>query len=145
MKSKNQKTLKVLPKTHEQLKFISKGSGLTITEFLDELINEIFVIAASYPNNFNINYLPSISGSYVMVQCLGKGRVLLSGKFLIPKSMTEPQKEMTCNLLDDAMTAKAVENAENAKIEIEKGQDFDSVVQRLNAVNKKSCKVVSCK
>lgn len=134
MRTKGQKSIKVTERCHEQLKYISKGSKLTIGQFLDELVNEIFQNASSYPNGFVINHMTSISGSYTMVQCLGKNRILQSGKFLIPKSMTEPQKEMNCNLLEDAMDAKSLENA----LSIEKGQDFDSVVQRLNSVNKRA-------
>jgi hypothetical protein len=130
MREKGQKSVKVTERCHNQLKYISKGSKLTIGEFLDELVNEIFQNASSYPNGFNVNFMTSISGSYTMVQCLGKNRLLTSGKFLIPKSMTEPQKEMNCNLLEDAMTAKVVENAE--KIQVEKGMSFDSVAKRMS-------------
>ena len=126
MKSKNQKTLKVLPKTHEQLKFISKGSGLSITEFLNEFVDCFFTnVASQYQKGFTINYLPSISGSYVMVQALGRDRVLLSGRFLQPKNMSNGLQEINGDQLEDALNDKAM------RIQVDKSTTFSNVANQM--------------
>lgn len=83
MTKKGFKSIKVSEKCHEQLKFIAEGTKTPIGQFLDQLVNEIFMNAISYPKGFNINFLTSISGSYTMVQCLGRNRILTSGSFKV--------------------------------------------------------------
>jgi hypothetical protein len=127
MRKKALKSVKVTDKCHNQLKYISKGSKLTIGEFLDELVDSIFSnVACQYPTGFNINYLPSVSGSYVMVQCLGRNRILQSGKFLQPKTMSNGLQEINGDMLEDALNDKAM------RLQVEKSTTFANIANQMS-------------
>lgn len=103
MRVKGQKSVKVTDKCHTYLKAISKRSEITITQFLDDFVICFFEnVASQYPNGFSINYMPSVSGSYVMVQALSnKNRILYSGTFKV--TSPEQVKEFEKQLYDNAM------------------------------------------
>jgi hypothetical protein len=121
MRVKGQKSIKVTVKCHNYLKAISKGSELTIGQFLEDFVTCFYEdICSQYPNGFSINYLPSVSSSYIMVQALGKGRILQSGTF-----------KVTSTSQVQAIEERMIADAEN-KIKVSKGQSFHDVEKQIS-------------
>jgi hypothetical protein len=118
MKPKNQKTLKVLPETHKQLKIISDKLGISITEFMAELIGELFPIANVYDGHVVVHYLPSYQSSYTMIQFLGQNRILQQGTFKVssPLQVAEFEKQVVDNAKIEKTTSFSQIEAHMSKL-----------------------------
>lgn len=64
-----------------QAQYIAKRLGITEVKLFEDYINQIFPLALSWgKEELVIHYLPSITSSYVMVQLLGRKRLLTTFK-----------------------------------------------------------------
>jgi hypothetical protein len=119
MRVKGQKSIKVTEKCHNYLKAISKGSEITIGQFLEDFVTCFYEdICSQYPSGFSINYLPSVSSSYIMVQALGKGRILQSGVFKVtsPTQVAEYEQEIIDNAKIEKTTSFSQIEAQMSRI-----------------------------
>lgn len=81
VKSKlNNKTIKVDVATKEKIAFLAKALNQKQSNFLTELIENLFAVGCSYPESANLSYMPCITSSYVYLQWAGKNRNLIFGK-----------------------------------------------------------------
>jgi hypothetical protein len=114
------KSIKVSNKCHTYLKAIIKASEIDISQFLDDFVVCFFEnVCAQYPNGFSINYLPSVSGSYIMIQALSnKNRILQSGTFKV--SSNKQVQELEQQIFDNC--------------KVSKGASFSSIAKQMSRV-----------
>jgi hypothetical protein len=84
---KKQTPIKVRIDTGDQIRFLSKTSGLSITETLSEIIGSVFQISCTF-SNLNLEYEYDISKAQVLITAKGKNN-LQNGSFEIPSSTSD--------------------------------------------------------
>jgi hypothetical protein len=73
----NQKSVKVDTTTYQKIKFISSILNQKQSNFLSEVIDNIFFIANQYYPKANVWYMPSISQGLLTVQFSGKSSLIV--------------------------------------------------------------------
>jgi uncharacterized radical SAM superfamily Fe-S cluster-containing enzyme len=111
--------MQVKAKTHDQIKELSFKLGITMTEFLSELIGELYPISMIYDGHVVVHYLPSYQGSYTMVQFLGQHKILTSGTFAV--KVTSGDEDLLENSIIDS-------------IKINKTETFNQVESKLSKI-----------
>ena len=117
-KGKNEHSaVRVSKASQLKIKIISKASGIPISHLIDEYISQLFDIASTWKleaEGLTINYLPSLTNSYVMVQALARTRILQSGTYKITSALQDEIAK------DSELEAKIFENITRAKNEMQK-------------------------
>lgn len=116
----DQKPMQVKAQTHKQIKELSGKLGITMTEFLAELMNELYPISMIYNGHIVVHYLPSYQSSQIIVQYLGKDRILQSGVFAV---------KVSSGIEDDALEQQIIE-----QIKVNKGNSFADVEKKFSKV-----------
>ncbi len=75
----SQKSVKVDAATYQKIKFLSSILNKKQSNFLSELIDNLFTVANSYYPSANVFYYPNLSASLVTIQWSGN-RSLIMGK-----------------------------------------------------------------
>jgi len=90
---KKQDKLNVRSETYDQIKFLSRNTGLTMTQLVAEIFEAIFQIGCTY-KTLNLNYDFCITESKVTISVDGKSN-LICGEQKMPKEILDVENSVS--------------------------------------------------